>query len=107
MKGLYHFSKFEHLIPMRSSPAVGSLGGEQDRRIVTPIILESFSRERVEPHQFVFVELLNGHQLNRGYSKILEIGNFIRQTSKRARISHLRTRMERGTTHVSFIDDRF
>ncbi len=106
VKCLHHLPEFRGLTPLRSIEAVGLFGRKVGDRIIAPVVLEFFSRHRIEQLRLILVELENRHQLNGGHSQVLEIRYFFGQAGEGSGMLRLRTHMNCEAANVCLVDDR-
>lgn len=81
-------------------------GEEPDCR-VSPIVLHARARHRVHVRVLVFVELKYGKKLNRGDSKLLQVGNLLLESRVCSRMLHLRRGGGGEPFEVRLVDYRF
>src|SRR5579864_6881791 len=105
VKSLDHLSEVLDLLTVHSSNAVGLLRSEEGDGIVAPVILESLFCNWIQPVGFVFIKFKNRHQLNGGYSQVLEIRYLFGQAREGSTMRHSRTRMDCETANVCLVND--
>ena len=75
VEGAHHVAKFGDLAVLRPAGGIGGLGRAEGDAVVAPEIAQLFSGERIGEGAIVFVEFMDGQQLDGGDAKLLQIGN--------------------------------
>ena len=109
VQGFDHISEFVDRIAALQADTVPAMWCEIAHRIVSPVIRGARTRRsgRAIIQDILFVELLNGQQLDGGDPQLLKVGDLFDQAVVRARVLDTRRGVLGETTHVHFIDHRF
>src|SRR4029453_11496116 len=91
-----------HLLP--NGNVIATMWSKKADRIVTPIVSKPLAGLGVSGGTFRRVKLVNGHEFNAVDPKLLQVGDFLDQTTEGARVGDCRRRMLRKAADVQLID---
>ncbi len=101
-----HLLEFQTVRTALANACVGRLGGEEADRIVSPKVPQRLRRSGIDPQQTMFVELLHGHQLDRGDTKVLQIGDLLDQPAIGPGKLDARAGTDGIAADIQLVDDR-
>src|SRR5210317_235193 len=106
MQCLDHVFEFSHLVAVFIVTSVGSFGGAEGDRAVTPEIQKFLTAYRIYIGVFIFIEFGYGHQFHSRDAQLQQVGYFFNYTGKGAGMLYIGTGMLRKPPDMHLVDDR-